>query len=131
MYAALKDEVFQIVEVTDAYGISAHHIAKVVQSLVRFGYLESRRGRGGGLKLAHAADQIRLGKLLRQTEKHPFFVDCFEPGTNSCVISGHCRLKGILAEAINSFYSVMDQYTLRDLVAGPHQERMRRTLLPR
>jgi Rrf2 family transcriptional regulator, nitric oxide-sensitive transcriptional repressor len=129
MYAALKDDLFQIEEVTDAYRISGHHLAKVVHSLSKLGYLETRRGRGGGIKLARPAEEIRLGKLLRETEKQPIFVECFDPATNTCVISQHCRLKGILAQAVNSFYAALDQYTLRDLVAGPHRERMRQSLL--
>ncbi len=129
MYAALKDDLFQIGEVTDAYGISSHHLAKVVQALGRLGYIETRRGRGGGLKLARRPEEIRLGKLVRQTERDLSFVECLEPKTNTCVISGHCRLKGILGQAVNSFYSVLDQYTLADLVSGPSRHSMREILL--
>jgi Rrf2 family nitric oxide-sensitive transcriptional repressor len=129
MFAALKDDLFQIEDVTEAYGISGHHLAKVVHSLSKLGYLETRRGRGGGLRLGRAPEEIRLGKLLRQTEKSPAFVECFAPETNRCVISGHCRLKGILAEAVSGFFRSLDQYTLRDLVSGPEREPMKAVLL--
>lgn len=128
MFAALKDDLFQIGEVTEAYRISGHHLAKVVHSLARLGYLETRRGRGGGLKLGREAKEIRLGRLLRETEKEPIFVECFSATENSCVISGSCRLKGILAEAVRSFFDSLDQYTLEDLVAGPYRDRIRTAL---
>lgn len=129
MFAAIKNDLFQIEEVTAAYNISGHHLAKVVHSLSKLGYLETRRGRGGGIKLGMPAEEIRLGRLLRETEKQPVFVECFDSGRNTCVIGGHCRLKGILAQAVKSFFEVLDQYTLHDLTAGPNRERMREVLL--
>jgi Rrf2 family nitric oxide-sensitive transcriptional repressor len=129
MYAALHDGVFQLDEVTSAYGISHHHLAKVVQNLSKLGYLETRRGRGGGIRIGQAPEKIRIGRLVRECEDQPAFVECFDPATNTCPINGSCRLKGILGEAIGSFYRALDQYTLADLVAGPHSRRMSRALL--
>lgn len=128
MFAALKNDVFQLEEVTDAYGISRHHLAKVVHGLAKLGYLDTRRGRGGGIRLAHRSDEIRLGKLVRETEKPTAFVECFDAASNTCAISGSCRLKGILAEALKGFYAALDRHTLSDLVTGPHRHRMRTTL---
>lgn len=128
MFAALKGDSFQLEEVTAAYGISRNHLAKVVHSLSKLGYLETRRGRGGGIRLARLPEEIRLGKLVRETERQPVFLECFDPATNTCPINGSCRLKGILAEALNGFYSTLDRHTLRDLVIGPHHQRMSRVL---
>ena len=129
MYGALKGEVFSLEEVTTAYGISKHHLARVVHNLARLGYLRTQRGRGGGIQLARPAGGIRIGALVRETEDQPVFVECFDPATNSCPIIGSCRLKGILAEAVNSFYGSLDRYTLEDLTTGPHRQRMSKTLL--
>ena len=129
MYAGMRADSFLLDEVTAAYGISRNHLAKVVHSLAKLGYLATQRGRGGGILLALAPEEIRLGKLVRETEDQPFFVECFDPATNTCPISGNCRLKGILAGALNAFYATLDQYTLRDLIAGPHRSRMSKVLL--
>ncbi len=130
MYAALKgDESFMIDEVTDAYGISRHHVAKVIHNLAKLCYLETRQGRGGGIRLACPANEIRLGKLIRETENQPVIVECFSVETNSCPISGHCRLKGLLAEAMEAFYESLNRHTLNDLVEGPLRKRLSRTLL--
>ena len=129
MYAALKDDSFLMDEVTAAYGISRNHLAKVVHNLANLGYLYTQRGRGGGIHLALPPGEIRLGKVVRETENQPVFVECFDPITNTCPIIGSCRLNGILAEALNAFYASLDQHTLDDLVSGQHRSRMIKALL--
>jgi Rrf2 family nitric oxide-sensitive transcriptional repressor len=129
MYAALRDDLFQLDEVTSAYGISRNHVAKVVHQLAKLGYLETQRGRGGGIRLARPAEGIRIGALVRETEGQTALVECFNATTNTCPINGSCRLKGLLAEAMTAFFASLDRYTLRDLVSGPHRARMQRTLL--
>jgi Rrf2 family nitric oxide-sensitive transcriptional repressor len=116
MYAASKREGLVTIQgAADAYGISRNHLMKVAFDLGRLGYLETVRGRGGGLRLARAPEAIGLGALLRQTEEDFRIVECFDPATNGCVISRACRLKGILKEATDAWLAVMDRYTLADL----------------
>ena len=129
MYAALKDDLFQCDEVTTAYGISRNHLAKVVHQLGKLGYLETQRGRGGGIRLARKPEDVRIGKLVRETENQSVLVECFDSATNTCPINGSCRLKGLLTEALSAFYASLDQYTLHDLVSGPQRARMSRILL--
>ena len=129
MYAALTDDLFQLDGVTAAYGISRNHVAKVVHQLAKLGYLETQRGRGGGIRLARPAEGIRIGSLVRETEGQTALVECFNAATNTCPINGSCRLKGLLAEAMTAFYASLDRYTLKDLVSGPHRARMQRALL--
>jgi Rrf2 family nitric oxide-sensitive transcriptional repressor len=120
MYAALPDrERFSLDDVSSAYGISRDHVAKVVQRLVHVGYLTSQRGRGGGISLARPASEIRVGDVVRETQGHSPLVECFHPPTNTCRLMGSCRLQGVLREAANAFQSVLDRYTLADLVAKP------------
>lgn len=131
MYAALTEDHFQLDVVTAAYGISRHHLAKVVHHLGKLGYLETQRGRGGGIRLARPAEDIRIGNLIRETEQQTVLVECFDTATNTCPLDGSCRLKGLLSEALGAFYASLDRYTLRDLVHGPHRARMSRVLLGR
>lgn len=129
MYAALKEQSFQLDEVTEAYNISRNHLAKVVNSLSKLGYLDTRRGRGGGIRLAMKPEDIRIGALVRKTEDQPVIVECFDAATNTCRLNGNCRLKGVLAEAMNAFYETLDKQTLRDLIAGAPGERMKQVLM--
>jgi Rrf2 family nitric oxide-sensitive transcriptional repressor len=130
LFAALKKSTFQIDEVTSAYGISRHHLAKVVQTLAQHGYLATRRGRKGGLRLAIDPEKIRLGQLIRKTEQETAILECFDPNRNTCPIVGCCRLKTVLASALNAFFSVLDQHTLSDLVTEKYRASLTEILLP-
>ena len=94
IYAALKKSAFQLNEVTAAFGISRHHLGKVVHNLSKLGYLHTRRGRGGGIELARLPETIRIGTLVRATESHTVLVECFDAATNTCRISSCCRRDG-------------------------------------
>jgi Rrf2 family nitric oxide-sensitive transcriptional repressor len=117
MFAAVRgDEPFSISEVANTYGLSKNHVAKVVNRLVRTGHLKARRGRRGGVWLGRHASTIRLGTLVRLTENESPLVECFAASSNHCRLTPACRLKGILAEALDSFYGCLDRRTLADLV---------------
>lgn len=130
MFAALKGETFSLSEAAEAYDISRHHLVKVVNFLAKLGYLETRRGRGGGIALGMPPEDIRIGMVVRRTEDTPFIVECFDKQHNTCAINGSCRLKGALAQAVNAFYETLDRYTLRDLVNGSAGKDMKARLLP-
>ena len=106
-------------EISVQYGISRNHLMKVVQHLARAGYLDTSRGKGGGLRLAIPAAQIRLGDVIREVEGPFHIVPCFEraqPG--ACVIAPACILKGVLSDALAAFLKVLDSYTLEDLLGA-------------
>ena len=104
-----------IQEVADAYGISKNHLMKVAYDLGRHGFLETVRGRGGGLRLARAPERIGLGEVVRKMEEDFTMVECFAPGANQCRICGPCRLQDILRDALKAYLDVLDRYTLADL----------------
>ncbi len=116
MFLAVSDGNQTIDAVAKHYGISKNHLMKVAQRLVAGGFVHSVRGRGGGLKLAHAPDQLNLGAIVRAFEDVGSFVECFDPTTNSCVVTRACGLKPILAAAVNMFLRHLDQYSVADLV---------------
>ncbi|MEX2517622.1 MAG: Rrf2 family transcriptional regulator [Gammaproteobacteria bacterium] len=103
------------------YRVSINHMAKVAQTLVQLGYVNSHRGRGGGLELAMSPDKIILGSLVRQTENLQL-LECFGPNS-SCPIDPACRLKNVLGEAQQAFLDVLDQFTLAQLADNKTQLR--------
>jgi Rrf2 family nitric oxide-sensitive transcriptional repressor len=106
-------------EIALAYGISENHLVKVVHGLGQAGFIETLRGRGGGLRLARPAEAIRVGDVVRRTEEDMALVDCFAPahGTpRGCAIGGCCRLQATLEEALRAFMAVLDRTTLADLL---------------
>lgn len=117
MYLALKnDGLATITEVAESYGISKNHLMKVAYELGAAGYVETVRGRGGGLRLAKTAASIGLGEIVRHTEPDMALVPCFEPVNASCAIQRCCVLQRALEKARLAFLDVLDGYSLNDLV---------------
>lgn len=117
IYLAVRgDEPCTIQEMADHYGISRNHLMKVVQQLGQLGYVETTRGRGGGIRLGRAPAEINLGEVVRHTEDDMTIVECFDPANDRCAISRACRLRGVLGEALAAWLAVLDRYTLADLV---------------
>jgi Rrf2 family nitric oxide-sensitive transcriptional repressor len=122
-------EVHTIEEVARRYKISRNHLMKVAQTLVQEGFVDSLRGRGGGLKLAKPPARINLGAVIRKTEDSLSLVECFDLKKNGCIVSSVCGLRGPLEEALAAFLAVLDRYSLADLIANPVAfSRMRRLL---
>lgn len=130
MFLAVKQQQASIDEIATAYGISRNHLMKVGQRLTELGYVEARRGRGGGLTLAHSPENINVGKLVRLVESTGAFVECFDPQTNQCRITGVCGLQGALSLALGDFMARLDSYTVADLVPAPSKFQKRLAAFP-
>jgi len=102
-----------IAEVAAGDRISQNHLLKVVNTLAREGYVESVRGRGGGIRLGRAPERINLGALVRDTEDGFELVDC-----GGCVVAPACGVTGVLSEALEAFLAVLDRHTLADMLSS-------------
>jgi len=118
-----------IEEIAVRYGISRNHLMKIAQTLAQAGFIESQRGRGGGLVLGRAAGSINLGEVVRTTEDGFALVECLDQERNTCVIAPACGLRGPLEEALQAFLAVLDRYSLDDLVKSPKTAISMRRLL--
>jgi Rrf2 family nitric oxide-sensitive transcriptional repressor len=126
--AAHQGRLVPINEVSRAYGVSHHHLVKVVQRLVEKDLIASTRGRGGGLRLKRPPAAINIGALVRATEPHFDLVECFDRETNTCPIDAACGLKQVLRHAQRAFLDVLDRSTLADFVPrAPQLIRLWRT----
>ena len=118
MYVAQRRErLCTISEVALAYDISEAHLMKVTHQLGLQGWIETVRGRGGGMRLAHLPSDINLGSVVRSIEPDFALVECFSTG-NQCVLTGQCRLASVLGDALNRFMAHLDSFTLADLLPG-------------
>jgi Rrf2 family nitric oxide-sensitive transcriptional repressor len=116
MYAAASgDKLLTIEETARTYQISRAHLMKVVNILVRKGFLRGVRGRSGGFMLAKTPETIVVGDVIRATEPDFALVECFATG-NQCIVTGCCKLPTMLNEALNNFIVTLDRYTLADLM---------------
>lgn len=117
MYAALREPApVTIDEVADSFAVSRHHLVKIVHALGQAGFLATRRGAGGGFRLARPPDEIMVGEVVRLTEATGAIVNCHDRPGVTCRIFPTCRLKRAFAEAGEAFFAVLDGYSLTGLV---------------
>lgn len=117
MYLGVRDEGrATITEIASSYGISRNHIMKVVYELGRLGYIETARGKHGGIRLGRAPKEINVGDVVHHMESGFELVECFGP-RNTCCLAPVCVLREALGEALQTFIATLDRYTLADLIA--------------
>jgi Rrf2 family nitric oxide-sensitive transcriptional repressor len=113
---AIAPEKVTVSQLGEAYGISVHHLLKVVNELAALGYVETLRGKSGGVRLARPPEQIYIGAVVRQVESDLGVVPCLRTGEAPCIIAPACRLKHLLRGATELFLGELDRYTLADLL---------------
>ena len=114
--ASNEDRLVTLSEIASYYEISVEHLRKVVHALSKSGYLDTYRGKNGGIKLAKPSSEINLAKVVGQAEGN-------EPLINSsqqkCCLTGFCTLQGVLAQAQQAFMLVLKDYNLEQLLNNP------------
>jgi len=115
--AQRPDRLCTIAEIAQAHGISEAHLMKITHQLGRRGWIETVRGKGGGMRLARAPRDIELGAVVRSVEPDFDLVECFAAG-DRCLLTGHCRLAGVLQGALQRFLTHLDGFTLADILPG-------------
>ncbi|MGM8909746.1 Rrf2 family transcriptional regulator [Psychrobacter sp. 1U1] len=143
IYLAVRPEPETLANISDiasSYNISKSHLTKIIHQLGQLGYIESVRGKNGGIRLAYAPKDINLGVLIKQIEPDFDLVECFATPVSSedrkprsiglpitlideevnksvgCVITPVCQLKGVFFEALTAFITVLEKYTLADVI---------------
>ncbi|WP_286220704.1 RrF2 family transcriptional regulator [Marinobacter apostichopi] len=128
IYLAVQgDRLATIQEIADSYEISKNHLMKVVHQLNKKGYIETIRGKKGGMRLLMAPTEIRVGVLVRETEQDLSIVECFT-SKNACKIAPVCGMKGMFGDALEAFLQVLDKYTLADVIQDQHRPQLLRLL---
>lgn len=128
IYLGLKqNELSTIAEIARAYDISENHLMKVVHKLGQLGYIDTVRGKGGGMRLARAPEQLNIGEILRHTEGQTGLLPCVD-GQSDCCIQPACNFISILSEVQAAIFGVFDRYTLADLLT--HKSSLSKILQP-
>lgn len=112
-------ELTTINDIAKSFAISKHHLMKVVNDLSQKGYLDTVRGRNGGIRLMRKPRDINVGQVVRDTEDRLDVIGCLHH-TGYCRIERVCVLRGVLRDATDAFLAVLDAHTLADLIK-PHK----------
>ncbi len=111
-----REQLVTIQDIADAHGIAKNHLTKVVHRLGTLGYIETVRGRNGGLRLGHEPADINIGEVVRHTETDFHMAACFDDTAAPCTYSPACALKGVLGKATAAFLEVLDAVTLEQML---------------
>ena len=91
VYLGVHDEgLATIGDIAAAYDISENHLMKVVHYLAQHRYIETVRGKGGGMRLARTPEKINVGEVVRGTEENLKLVECFDKEASDCRIESAC-----------------------------------------
>jgi len=119
--AANEHRLATIQEIAGRFELSRSHLMKVVNQLIRNGFVEGLRGKGGGLRLARPASAIRIGDVVRRMEVDLALVECFGDGSR-CLLTSTCRLRGVLADALEAFLTTLDKVSLAEVLSQPQHQ---------
>ena len=111
-----QERLVTISEISEYHGISRNHMVKVVHNLGKNGFVQTVRGKSGGVRLALKPEEIILADVVRLTEPHMNIQECFSKETNTCPLMGNCRLTGVLYRARQGFMKVLEDNTLADML---------------
>jgi Rrf2 family nitric oxide-sensitive transcriptional repressor len=122
MFLALnRDRLATIGDIAQTHGIAKNHLTKVVHQLGTLGFIETVRGRSGGLRLGREPSEIRIGDVVRHTESDFYMASCFDENAAGCLYSAGCEMRGALARATQAFLDVLDNITLEQMIARDPQ----------
>ncbi|MBS97363.1 MAG: BadM/Rrf2 family transcriptional regulator [Oceanospirillaceae bacterium] len=101
-----------ITQVSDHFQIPRNHLIKIVHHLGKAGFIDTVRGKGGGIRLGMPAQEINLRTVVETTEETLQPVNCAAP---RCPIMGGCGLQGMLFNAQEAFMRELEKYSLADI----------------
>jgi len=119
MATGQSDDPQTVDKLSTQLGLAKSHVMNIVAHLAKGGYLETTRGRGGGIRLAQRPEQIRLGDVVRLIEPDLGVVACLKPDTEAvCAFLPRCALKGAMARAAEAFLDSLNTQTLATILVG-------------
>ena len=128
--AANPGKLSRVGEIAAAYSVSELFLFKILQPLVVAGFVETIRGRNGGIRLARPASEISLKAVVVVTEESFSLAECFETGAVDCPLVDSCALNSALREALNAFLGALDKHSICLLYTSPSPRDQRGSRMP-
>lgn len=109
--AVAGDRLVKVAELAERLDITKPNVFKIVHVLSQHGFVAAVRGPAGGVRLARAARDVRIGDVVRAIEETLSQMDDLREARGS-----DGTLTTVFDDAFGAFISVLDQHTLADLV---------------
>lgn len=113
----------RIPEIAKAYAVSELFLFKILQPLVEAGFVQTVRGRNGGVKLAKPATEISVADVVKVTEENFSMAECFDTVESHCPLIDFCGLNTALQKALSAFFDVLSVISLADLQRPTFQKK--------
>lgn len=105
-------------EIARAYSASKNHLGLVVNELSQSDFLNTVRGKNGGVTISHLLSGTCISDVARTFKASCRFAECFEGGENECRIVDQSRLRNALGRAVGAIYAELNKVYLSDLTKG-------------
>lgn len=115
--ASRTEALVTIADISQAFDISEAHLMKVTHVLGQTDWVETVRGRNGGMRLTGNPRALKLDTIVRRLEADFALVECLGEN-NRCVLTGGCALEAALVRATEAFFRELGKVSLADLVSG-------------
>lgn len=125
-------ELVQITELADSEQLPVKFLEQIMADLRGAGFVESRRGKFGGYRLARPAADILVGEVVRALEGPLAPIGCVSQSAYercTCPDEDHCGLRMLMMDVRNAITGILDRYTLADVVEVTLRK-MRRDAIP-
>jgi Rrf2 family protein len=109
-----KKELVNVIHIAERLNSSKHHVAKVMQRLVKDGYLNSQRGPSGGFTLKISPDKITLLELYESIEGKIEIGKC--PLDRQVCKFDKCLFNNVTRQMTEEFVDYMKNETLSDFI---------------
>ncbi len=125
--------VLSVSELAESENLPYKFIENILQELRHHGYVESRRGKEGGSRLAKPMEQITMGEVVRFIDGRLAPIGCasetdYERCT--CPDEQHCGLRMLMIDVRNAIARILDRYTLEDVVSVALRKMKRNGVTP-
>lgn len=116
----LGRDVVSVSDLAESENLPYKFIENILQELRKDGYVESRRGKDGGCRLARPMKEITIGEVVRLIDGRLAPIGCasetdYEKCT--CPDEVHCGLRMLMIDVRNAIAQILDRYTLEDVVS--------------
>jgi len=110
-----------IPEIARIEGLSIPHVAKLMRTLRRGGFVKSVRGQAGGYKLSRTPDHINIGEVLAWLGGRlfgPSFCSLHSGMVELCTHSVECSIRSLWQSVQHVVDQMLGKVTLSDLLSG-------------